>query len=70
MIGLPAGTRVWLATGRTDVPIAVHTASVAGGMVVLTAAGVTTNTARASAFADAIVPKLRTGWLDVYGSAT
>jgi hypothetical protein len=57
-----------LATGRTDVAVRVHSVSASGGSVTLKSTGAAANTSRATAFADDIVPKLRTGWLDVYGS--
>jgi ABC-type branched-subunit amino acid transport system substrate-binding protein len=58
-----------LATGRTDVPAAIYSVSSSGGNVTFAAAGARTNTSSATAFADDIVPALRTGWLDVYGSS-
>ena len=57
-----------LATGRTDVPVSIHSVTARGGTVAYKPLGAQTNTSQATAFADAIVPKLRTGWLDVYGS--
>jgi ABC-type branched-subunit amino acid transport system substrate-binding protein len=57
-----------LATGRTDVAVRIHSVSASGGSVTLKPRGAATNTSQATAFADDIVPKLRTGWLDVYGS--
>ena len=64
-----------LATGLTDVPVQVYRAkgagagAIAGGAVAYEAVGAATNSSASTAHADAIVPKLRTGWLDVYGGA-
>lgn len=63
-----------LATGRTDVPVSIHSVTASGSGagrtgVAYTALGVASNTSKATALADRIVPELRTGWLDVYGSS-
>jgi hypothetical protein len=57
-----------LASGRTDVPVRIHSASARGGSVALEPVAEERNTSSASAYADAILPAVRTGWLDVYGS--
>lgn len=58
-----------LATGRTDVPVSIHSVAASGTGVSYTAVGAVSNTAQATVLADRIVPELRTGWLDVYGSS-
>ena len=57
-----------LTTGRTDVAVGIHSATFGGGRIALKQQGPATNTSLATACADDIVPKLRTGWTDVYGS--
>lgn len=58
-----------LATGSTDVPVSIYSVSANGVGIDYTAVGAAYNTAQASALADEIVPEIRTGWLDVYGSS-
>ncbi|MDP2232532.1 MAG: ABC transporter substrate-binding protein [Actinomycetota bacterium] len=58
-----------LATGRTDVAVTIQSATAGGSGVTYTQVAAAGSTARASALADQIVPELRTGWLDVYGSS-
>jgi len=57
------------ATGRTDVPVTIHSAKAGAKGVALKPQPGETTTAKASAFADKIVASPRTGWIDVYGSA-
>jgi hypothetical protein len=66
--GARGDIRLDLATGRTDIAVRIHSVSAAGGSVTLKPRDAATNTSQATAFADDIVPTLRTGWLDVYGS--
>lgn len=58
-----------LATGRSDVPVRMHSATASGGTVEFKPLATQMNTSKATAFADAILPSLRTGWLDVYGGS-
>lgn len=58
-----------LASGRTDVPVTIASATADAAGVTYKPIVVAGDTARASALADEIVPDLRTGWLDVYGSS-
>ncbi|PKQ19734.1 MAG: hypothetical protein CVT66_08490 [Actinobacteria bacterium HGW-Actinobacteria-6] len=58
-----------LASGRTDIAVGIHSAVASGGFVAFEPLSVAMNTSQASAFADDIVPEVRSGWLDVYGSA-
>lgn len=58
-----------LATGSTNLPITIQSAVAAGSGVTYQVVAAAKDTARASGFADEIVPELRTGWLDVYGSS-
>lgn len=58
-----------LATGSTNLPITICSAVAGGSGVTYQVLASADSTARATVFADEIVPELRTGWLDVYGSS-
>lgn len=69
MAGQRGDIQLDLASGRTDVPVRIHSVTASGGTVTFTPLAAESNTSKATAFADEIVPGLRTGWLDVYGGS-